>query len=192
MSFHHLVLCTETLKTLWKATEAVLSFCKLLLCTGMETPNKMRPLVSFLQLCHCTRIFFKKKKNRQMTDCAGKNQQIVQGRNNKLTSCLLGIRVALLGQLLDLEHVWLQVIVPRDLRIPDFVNQILVPLKSLRRGCVPVIIVQEFSDCFCHVFGPNRMERKCDPHPVSTSSFCASRCFCLACTRFSYPADELW
>ena len=77
VSFHHLVLCTETLKTLWKATEAVLSFCKLLLCTGMETPNKMRPLVSFLQLCHYTRILKNDRLCREeSTNCAGKKQQI--------------------------------------------------------------------------------------------------------------------
>ena len=61
----------------------------------------------------------------ESTNCAGKN--------NKLTSCMLGIRVALLGQLLDLEHVWLQIIVPRDLRIPDFVDQVLVLLKILEK-----------------------------------------------------------
>ena len=54
---------------------------------------------------------------------------------------MLGIRVALLGQLLDLEHVWLQVIVPRDLPIPDFVDKFWCPSKSLRKDFVPIITV---------------------------------------------------
>ena len=58
-----------------------------------------------------------------MSKCTGKNQQIVQGRNKTLTSCMLGVRVASLGQLLDL-------------RILDFVDQILVLLKSFTAGCV--------------------------------------------------------
>ena len=152
-----------------------MSFCKLVLCTGMETSNnELSPALPL----------YKDEKPRQMSKCTGKNQQTVQGGNTKLTSCMPGIRVALLGQLLDLEHVWLRVIVPRDLRIPDLVNKFLVPLKSLREDCIPVVIVQEFCDCFCNVFGPNRMERECDPHPVSTSSFCVSRCF--LCGLYSF------
>ena len=54
---------------------------------------------------------------------------------------MLGIRVASFGQLLDLEHVGLQVTAPRDLRTLDFVHQILLPLESLRKDCGPVFII---------------------------------------------------
>ena len=48
-----------------KPSRQLLSFHQFVLCTGMETPIKTKQLLS---------------------KCTGKNQQIVQGRNNNLTS----------------------------------------------------------------------------------------------------------